>query len=298
MLRHNGTTTMFAWDKVQDAVNAAVNGDTIYLSNGSFSPFNVNKRIMVRGSGYDTIVQGSCNVTISGQQTLNTPVLDAITFTGDVVVTGAYKQCTIRKCQMTNLIFKENDFRDVKIERCYVTGTLHLQQCVREFNAINSSIHFLKPYDYLTGNATFNNCNIYSITDTITGTFNNCVLYYTKSAWENNSYYSGTSLISCVLDHCIYNSYTTIEIGEISSSGLPALFDTSTIRKDCQFVYFNGSDVAFFSNNSYLGSDGKPIGVYGGDGWTRNPSLPRVTNHSLAVDAVNKKLKVTLTVSK
>ena len=112
MLSHNGQRTMYMYDQVQQAVDAASDGDTIYLSNGSFEPFNVTKRIMVRGTGPETIISGGCTVYIAGQNPLSMPVLDALTFTGDVSVTCANKQFTIRKCQMNDLNFTESDFHD------------------------------------------------------------------------------------------------------------------------------------------------------------------------------------------
>ncbi len=140
MLSHNGQWTMYMYDQVQQAVDAASDGDTIYLSNGSFEPFNVTKRIMVRGTGPETIISGGCTVYIAGQNPLSMPVLDALTFTGDVSVTCANKQFTIRKCQMNDLNFTESDFHDVKLDRCDIQGTLHLTQKVKEFNCFNTKI--------------------------------------------------------------------------------------------------------------------------------------------------------------
>jgi len=301
MLHHKGKTTLFAWDKTQDAVNAAVDGDTIYLSNGQFSPFNINKRIMVRGAGYDTIVLGGCIIAIDGTQELKMPVLDAITFNGDVKVTGAYKQCTIRKCQMTDLVFYQSEFRDVKIEQCYVTRTLHLlPNCVKEFNAFNSSIHTLRPYDYLSGHANFYNCNILEVTDSITATFNNCVLKYVKSRKDKTNDY-GTCFIACRLNYCIFGCgsvYNVTEVGGNTTSNIITIFDRSSVRSNCSFESIKDENIAFYYNKDYLDGNGQYIGIYGDLGWTRYPALPRVTKHSMSVDAANRKLNVTLTVSK
>ena len=181
MLSHNGSRTMYMYDQVQQAVDAASDGDTIYLSNGSFEPFNVTKRIMVRGTGPETIISGGCTVYIAGQNPLTMPVLDALTFTGNVSVTSANKQFTIRKCQMNDLDFTESDFHDVKLDRCDIQGTLHLTQKVKEFNCFNTKIRTLQPYDYLHGSAYFNHCNIRAINDTILATFDNCVLRYCRA---------------------------------------------------------------------------------------------------------------------
>ena len=304
MLGHNGNRKMYNYDEVQKAVDDAVDGDTIYLSNGQFNEFNVSKRIMVRGAGPETIVQGSCTVYIAGTSALNMPVLDALTFTGDVNVTSAYKQFTIRKCQMQNLNFTESDFHDVKLDRCYIQGTLHLTQNVKEFNCFNTKIRTLHPYSYTTGNAYFQNCNIRAIDNYITATFDNCVLRYCKV--PTGSYY-GVCLTNCRLNYCIYPKDGTtyyskyLDIGGTvsSSSNAVFLYDPTVLFNNCIQVTIDPENVVNYGSNSYLGNDGTMVGCYGGQHPFRlTPELPRVTKHSVAVDAVNKKLNVSLTLTK
>ena len=97
MLHRGGEVKTYMYYEVQKAVDDAVDGDTIYLSEGTFRPFNVNKRILVRGAGPTTLIEGSCIIDISGTQKLTMPVLDAITFSGDIEVRNAYRQFTLRK---------------------------------------------------------------------------------------------------------------------------------------------------------------------------------------------------------
>lgn len=306
MLSHNGQRTMYMYDQVQQAVDDAVDGDTIYLSNGSFEPFNVTKRIMVRGTGPETIISGGCTVYIGGQTKLSMPVLDALTFTGNVSVTSAHEQFTIRKCQMNNLNFTESDFHDVKLDRCDIQGTLHLTQKVKEFNCFNTKIKTLQPYDYIHGNAYFNHCNIREINDTILATFDNCVLRYCK-AWHHGSDY-GTCIGGCTLNYCIYPDYYQYSQYNRSSHGIDLgattsywvfLHNPSVTLNNCYDVYIEAESVVNYGSSSYLGSDGTMIGCYGGQNpFRRTPELPRVTKSNVQVDAVNKKLNVTLTLSK
>lgn len=300
MLSHNGQRTMYMYDQVQQAINAASDGDTIYLSNGSFEPFNVTKRIMVRGTGPETIISGGCTVYIAGQNPLSMPVLDALTFTGNVSVTCANKQLTIRKCQMNDLDFTESDFHDVKLDRCDIQGTLHLTQKVKEFNCFNTKIRTLQPYDYLHGSAYFNHCNIREINDTILATFDNCVLRWCRAyrwTWSNSRDYFGTCIGGCVLNYCIYStSNCYLNFGEEAAYN-DFLYDSSVSFNNC--YQENVGDVVGFQSSSYLGNDGTMVGCYGGqNSFRRTPELPRVTKSSVQVDAVNKKLNVTLTLSK
>ena len=53
-LSHNGKESFFAYNKMGDAVEAAADGDTIYLSNGEFEgDFRLTKKIAFIGSGAD-----------------------------------------------------------------------------------------------------------------------------------------------------------------------------------------------------------------------------------------------------
>lgn len=302
MLSHNGQRTMYMYDQVQQAVDAASDGDTIYLSNGSFEPFNVTKRIMVRGTGPETIISGGCTVYIAGQNPLSMPVLDALTFTGNVSVTCANKQLTIRKCQMNDLDFTESDFHDVKLDRCDIQGTLHLRKAIKEFNCFNTKIKTLDPDDYLHGSAYFNHCNIREVIDTLLATFDNCVLRYCKAYRRTSGYsthYYGTCIDGCTLNYCIIYLYSDrLDIGSEISSGT-FLYNPSVTFNNCYKVNIDAADVVGYSSSSYLGNDGTMVGCYGGaQPFRRTPELPRVTKSNVQVDAVNKKLNVTLTLSK
>lgn len=284
MLHHAGHATMFTYDKIQDAVNAAVNGDTIYLSEGTFSPFNVNKRIMVRGTGYSTIIDGDCQITISGTSPLTMPVLDAMCFNGNINVTSGYKQFTLRKCRAKNISFTNSDFYDVKFDRCFVSETFHLTTNVKEFTAFNTKIYMLHPHDYTEGIARFEHCNIYYVCDTISrATFNCSWVYETK---KMSGAKTQINLIGCVFNYCA----TLANVQNNWSS-------------ECEFNYCftagNSGGVNWNPSSDYICSDGTKCGAYGGQHpFTQWPEVPAVTKHILKVDVPNKKLNVTLTIDK
>lgn len=305
MLSHNGVKTMFMWDQVQDAVDDAVDGDTIYLSEGTFQPFNVTKRIMVRGAGNKTMIDGNCEVDISGLEKLQMPVLDALSFTGDITVTSAYKQFTIRKCQMQSLNFIKGIFYDVKLDRCNIENELFLTNNVKEFNCFNTKIKSLKPDNYLSGNAYFNHCNIRAIEDTIRATFDYCVLRYCMAWVKGNKY--GTCIGGSVLNYCIYPTYNScLNLGgtydfSVSGQGAPLFLYNSNVNfNNCYKVRIDkAADVVNYKSSSYLGDDDTMVGCYGGQHpYNRNPEVPGVTKYNLSIDAATRTMKVTLTVDK
>lgn len=289
MLHHNGQAKYYMYYQVQNAVNDAVDGDTIYLSEGTFQPFNVNKRIMVRGAGSTTIIEGNCEIDISGTDKLTMPVLDAMCFNGNVTVKQAYKQFTLRKCKMTNLLWDEtNEFWDTKVTQCWFSNRLNLPNNVKEFNAFNSRIQVLYPHDYV-GQATFEHCGIYEICDSITGaTFNSCSIY---KCTKFSGAASKTNLIGCVLNSCVYY-YWSDNLSEPSVSGY-----NCTLTNCIRYTVSWGTD---YYNKSHISAlDGTPIGAYGGQHpFTQWPEVPGVTQYKLSIDAATKTMNVKLTVDK
>ena len=294
MLHHNGSTTLFAWDKVQDAVNAAVDGDTIYLSNGQFAPFNINKRIMVRGTGFDTTINGDCVINISGTTPLTMPVLDAMSFNGMVTVQGGYDQFTMRKCQMRDLKFMEGDFYDVKLDRCYVVEQFYMTKNIKEFNAFNCKFYELIPHDYTTGNAKFVHCNLFQVSDTITASFYDCALGECSKFSSAKTY---TNFVGCYFENC-----TVVKLSHGNLTSNMSYNNTSKLVNCTVLSYESSYDGTFgvhYSNTKYKCPDGTVVGAYGGtQPFTLWPELPAVTKHVVKVDAENKKLNVTLTVDK
>ena len=296
MLRHNGQTKFYQWDQVKNAIADAVDGDTIYLTDGTFSGFNINKRIMIRGAGPGTIVSGSISIALPPEQKLDMPVLDAISFSGDVYVNDAGRQLTFRKVKMSNLVFPKNngsDIVDMKLDRCFISSVFNLPKQVRSLNCFNCKITELRPGDHTNGNLTFTHCNIAAITDTIMAQFNSCVLLRASSQ-RGNSHYN--CLKGCVLNNCIYREY-------ITGSTTNFYYDSSDTLINCKSLshyVLDTNNVINFSSTDYISSlDDTMIGCYGGQyPYNLNPDLPQVTKHAVKVDAANRKLNVTLTLDK
>lgn len=294
MLHHNGQAKYYMYYQIQNAVDDAVDGDTIYLSEGTFQPFNINKRIMVRGAGSTTLIEGDCEINISGTAKLTMPVLDAVSFNGSVTVKSAYKQFTLRKCKMQNLIWDtNNEFWDTKVEQCIFTNRLNLPNNVKEFNAFNSIIWIFYPYDYAQGHATFEHCNIASILAPIVGgVFNSCAI-------GPNSKLSGAendiNLIGCVLNSCYYSGYASMS--NCNPYNCYVLSKSNAYSSDKNFFYNYDASQSNYQYSSAL--DGTKIGAYGGQHpITLRPEVPGVTQYKMSIDSATKTMKVKLTVDK
>lgn len=297
MLRHNNQSTMYAYYQVQNAVNAAEEGDTIYLTEGTFQPFNIDKRIMVRGAGPTTMIEGSCEINISGSKELSMPVLDAMCFLGDITVTQAPRQLTFRKCKMANVIFSDSEFHDVKIDRCWITNRLNLPSNVKEFNAFNSKIQILYPHDYSGGQAIFEHCNIVEICAPITGgVFRSCRIQCCTSL---SNQITNANLIGCTLNSCtLYwdNPTKSITTGKVYSH---VAGDDQTVRENCIEWSNNSTGIEYNQTLHISALDGTYVGAYGGQHpFNQYPEVPGVTQHQISIDAATKTMTVKLTVDK
>ena len=306
LLQHNDEVTLFDGDKIQDAVDAAVDGDIIYLTLGSFKPFNVTKKISIRGTGGKTVIDGDVSISIPNSPTLENPVLETLAVSGSVTVNNAVsnfmmRQCkittglnikakvamgTIERCQIGSMSFT-GTIQDLTIDRCYISSSLALSSTIESMTVINSLVSSLSATSKVTGNTTFVNSNIYISNGTnISATIINSIVAHTA--------YGDKTLNSTVLVNSLINK---------SYSGYTMSIGTSCVCQDCYIVSTSSLDTSTSSlqTNGYLGTDGTVVGKYGGatpyDDNMLVPSVPKVTSSDLKLDMEQKQLNVKLTVS-
>lgn len=313
LLQHNGEVTLFDGNDMQAAVNAAVDGDTIYLTLGTFKPFTINKKITVRGTGTKSIIDGSVNISISGTPNLTSNLLEALKVSGDVtlnnsvsnlmfhkcLITGTVKlnggvtEGTIKECQIGNISFGAS-IDNLYVDRCYITSTFTLSSTIKGMTVVNTKLCEVKANSGATNNTTFVNCNIYALyTANFAGAIINSIIQSpaNQTAHYNSYTLNSTVLINSVINKYAWNSSNYFSIG------------TSSVTDNCYFVNSQNYVSSYCNSNpdnSYTGTDGTIVGIYGGDTPYEGllpPSVPKVTSSDLDLDNVNKVLNVKLTVS-
>ena len=305
LLDHNGEVTLFDGNKIQDAINAASDGDVIYLTLGTFKPFNVTKKITIKGTGETSIIDGDVNISIPSDPTLNNPVLEALTISGSLKTTNQLtnlilRQCkiisnfeigakvtggTIERCQLGGMSFS-GIIQDLSIDRCNISNGFALSSTIEGMTVINSDISGLSANQGATNNTTFVNCNLF---------FGNC------------SYFSGT-IINSIVRHSSHSGNnrtlnSTVLVNTLINTAYMPL-GTSSVQQDCYVVstYLNWDiSTSTLQANGYLGTDGTVVGIYGGatpyDDSMLVPSVPKVTSSDIKLDNEKKQLNVKLTVS-
>jgi hypothetical protein len=285
MLVHNGEVTLYDGDKIQEAVNAASDGDAIYLTLGTFKPFNVTKSITIRGVGETSIIDGDVTISIPGSPKLTSPVIEDLAVSGTVNVGAQVDDMILRKCKIANFTIGAQVDGAV-LDRCYITNTLTLSSYIKGMTVVNTKLFNVKANSGATQNTTFVNCNIRSLyVFNFSGTFINSIIYSSVNNGGSSSQILSTVLLNTLMQ-------TSSNIG--SSSVAQNCYYNSFGFNICE-CSFNTSEL---QSKGYLGTDGTVVGIYGGETpYTLVPSVPKVTSSDLQLDNEEKVLNVNLTVS-
>ena len=131
VLEREGGIKLFDATQLQEAINAAHDGDVIYLSDGSFgylnnNPIVINKQVRLRGIGntgsqlYSKVI-----IDIDGNPTLSSPIAEGVYFSNSVSVRKMLTGLEFKKCKISVLHFGD-DMPSALIDRCWIADTLDL----------------------------------------------------------------------------------------------------------------------------------------------------------------------------
>ena len=219
VLESNGKATMYS--DLTTAVNAAVDGDVIYLvRNTSYDcpkGLLIQRLIQLRGDGTPTI-QGDVTISIDGMPEMKAPVMEGIFVNGKVTVTQSINNFKLRHCQFSTIQFAA-PMPNGLIDRCYASDVFMIPPVSENFTVRNSIIYNLKSISLDNNTTLFVNCNIYYIhCELAAGKFVNSLINfgydYEKFALKNSV------LASCGYCHDVFtrDNSTTIEFNCASRS--------------------------------------------------------------------------------
>ena len=309
LLLHNGQGKSFEADQLQTAINEAVAGDTITLSEGAFlvtgDTLVIDKDVCIIGAGADVCkIGGNVKVAIDDDITLKRHLLDALKVAGSINVTKSIRSLSIRKCWVSNFfqVINGAEARDVRIDRCYIFR-FSLKSPIKSATLTNSILHwqgynvggdtFVEGYDI-----NFINCNIYLFDAycDLAATYQTCIIYGPNNAHaiKNNTFIN--TLFST-------NGYAQLTSFERASNGNVVhncywhKFTVSVKSNNDNFPEF-GITTADLQANNYLGTDGTIVGAYGGyTPYSLEPEGISIKESILRVDPETRKLNVTLKVA-
>lgn len=269
-LSHKGNLTMYNAENLSDALNDALDGDTIFLNEGTFQGgITISKAITLIGAGLNSIIDG--NITVSYSGALKARLLDALNIEGNVSISNYLTGLTIRKCKFSS--FSSNGLINAIIDRCYVTAYFNINNGMKNVQIVNSSIHETSGMTNNVSDVVFANCNIYHFNgdNSIKATFSNCLVDNANWRWSSD----------CDSQKDSFFSYCYLKY----DNGINTMQNCKTGSID-------------WGNPGMTGTDGTVVGHQGGTTpYTLVPTNPKVNKYSLNVDTQNKKLTVNISVS-
>lgn len=299
-LQHNDTITgaYYGSNAFAEAHTAAVDGDIVTLSSGTFSSCDISKSITIHGAGcvYDTLT-GVIPTVITGSFNLRSSNLsfEGIQFTGTITSYNANNNNnSFLKCNIQS------------IGASYNSGTRMNWQFVdciiKSFNPSSISTYY---HGLSIQNSVVRFKKYYHSSESNVTTINNSVVLFDsivniKNIMAFNSIIatsSGHAVSNCVFYNCI-----GIKTGETSLfEGQMAHNSLEVDGYDDVFETFRGTvsyeedyRLTELTATSFLGSDGKEVGIYGGVmPYRARPSYMIIKNCNVAGQTdENKKLSV------
>lgn len=289
-LNHEGTVSTFygasAWKNAHDA---AVNGDVITLSSGTFVAVNITKAITVRGAGMGidstavaepTVISGDFTIDIA-EPGSNRLTLEGIysnhTITYNNVVNPLFLKCRLK--EVTCSYFSSSVLKDASFIHCRIAGELYLvTNC--SASCVNSVIQ--KPYSYNSSTSNFeflNCCLIGNMGSVKSSSFKNCII-----SDNDNGNYIGSS---CTAYNCVCLTADNY-FRKITNSTNKSLTEYATLFKTYTGAALDNLDSETFeltdeAKTQYLGTDGTEVGIYGGNlPFDPTPSNPQITKCNVA----------------
>lgn len=307
MLFHQGTGTEYAYDQLQQALDDATAGDTLYLNDGEY-PINgdaltISHPVSIIGTGINTRLLGSVNISIPDSVTLTSYLLDALRVNGEVRVQQPINGLKYRKCWIEGSLVWNATTRDVLVDRCYIGQFNHVDM-LKSANVVNSRIKTeftpKKSSSNNFGNSlTFINCTIkellagYSISvverPNNYSTYINSIISIERSDNSNNGYHD-------YLDNCSFiNSLVGFTIPDEVNVKENCYYPNESDFFDWKFINGTKKSQEELIERGFLGTDGTVVGPEGGSApYTLIPSGISVRESKLTIDGENRTLNVRL----
>lgn len=327
-LSHNGKESYFAYNKMGDAVEAAADGDTIYLSKGEFEgDFRLTKKIAFIGSGadysngtgsYTRYYSGNIVIAMPEGTKLTARLFDGIYFDNSILFQNAIENVIFRKCN-TPCDFNINaEMGSLYFDRCYIScGGNVMRSKLKKLVARNCRISNLhmddSNYNKVAANWQFIHCTIdpnnWSYTDNerkehyyspLRGIFTNCIIDNDDNNQQGYELYypQGSESYTAAYINCLF--YKPAEGREIFNGATvqnDMYFDASGLGNNEENKIRNFTKEKLLENN-FLGNDGTVVGCWGGKNpYTLKPNIPTVSSSKVHLDREKKQIQINIKLS-
>ena len=281
-LTHGATVTTYTGgNALKMAHNAAVDGDAIVLSPGTFNAVDITKAITVRGAGATnlslpdqqitqagtTYITGNMNVNITS--TTGTLTIENCSFSGTV----EFKKAPVTKVYKSyfTTIYVNNevasaDFTHCMLNRWCASGSTELCKNVNMLNSY-SYCEYFNPYIKATNCVLYVsyiygwNTNDQYVNDATGGILENCILWTTSSSSYGieslSAYTQARNCVACKSGSSAFNG----NFFKYSNNGSNKVVNNvSDLLSTTSWPFTLTESGAA----TYLGGDGTQVGIHGG----------------------------------
>lgn len=306
-LQHNGNITgVFDGSDINKSIEAAVDGDTLFLSLGRFSSnFTINKSICLIGSGAEagndsqrsTYIENSysCRIDAGEDKALSFVTIEGIYFGPSIYAQRKIENLVFKKCYFNGTLGISNNgyggyTKKLTIDRC------RLDDISTDGNIQDATIKNCKIWRvYGQGGQSisackFVNCNIFRVDSNTKAMFVNSIINQVENGTD--SYLSSQSMLVNTLYHNM-NGYDPMQ----NCSQQDCWSSTETlIPNDGNLNCSLPADQ--LKEAGYLGTDGTIIGCEGGvNPYSLVRHAPAITQKGTKVDLENKKVIINVNVT-
>ncbi len=302
-LQHGENMKVFyGADGLKDALAAAVQGDLITLSAGTFNAATINKGVTIQGAGYVTDEEnGRYPTTITGEWEIKggaeNITIEGV-YNGATIYLGrsggddSYKLpivgLTIKKCRLSKLSTdcgwgNAGQTANCTIVQCRIADRIDISGMKQENFLIKNSIISILCETKPTSTVSVENC-VLSVGPT-NAMFKNSILFggmplQTSSAYNNVLINANIDIVSVKSGNMFSDENT------LFGKGIYNYTDTETY------------ELTESARATFLGTDGTQVGIFGGSNpFTDVPTNPQIVSKSIETkSSADGKLKVNITV--
>lgn len=274
-LIHDGELTNFyTASGLQQAYEAAVDGDVITLSSGTFNATDIKKNITIRGAGMGlaeagdtnvpTLISGSFRIMATSTDT-DRLTIEGVEFSGGDIFCSSHKDVSLVKCNINSKI-KPSKGDNLTFIQCYLENPVFTNSTTKLTATFTNCVVY-NPYIYgLESFLNFFNCVIRSYKDvkynynTMTG----CIIIAKENQTIEGNNLAHNNIFVGPTTH--YHESTNMFVDDISE----------VFTED---GYYQLTEKAL----AYPNTDGGQVGIYGGSQpFSYLPSVPRVTRFNVS----------------
>ena len=296
-LSHDGSMkAYYGPTALSQAHDAAVDGDVITLSGGTFTGCDITKAITLRGAGmignletqtfptYITAPTNGSTITISSGSTTHPLVMEGVNFRSTTYFSGEFTKPVFQKCKFTNIagdVDSQYIFHSATFINCLITS-LSAWGTATIINSYVVNPQFQELYDKndiaYPSFVDMHNCVICLTGLKLDGykqqtSFSNCIfattaIYYNSCPGE---FGVGSQVYNCVFTGAHTNGLIFKNIPAVNNNTV--VNDMAAVFKVYILNYLSYSNTFYdelslelteTAAQTYLGTDGTQVGMYGG----------------------------------